>query len=166
MRGTPRFDAGFCVLMPWWIWLLPLIVIALVLYRLARRPPVPHRHVSLVGLEAHVGRLLASDRPGAVLVLERESGTGVLQLVSTGDRSVELRVPDVAWSAAGIAGAGESLRAAGYCPAWDSGSRCREVRRMLCAAVDASDVVRAVQITAAALGWQPDTCFTVRLERG
>jgi hypothetical protein len=153
--------------MPWWIWLLPLLAVLLALYRLVHRPPTYHRHVGLDALESHVRYLIESRIRGAVLVLEREGGTGVFELLRAPERSATLRVPDITWATEGIADAEQSLRAAGFGPTWNSSSRCGQVRRSLHVATDGvNSAVRAVQITAAALGWQPDTRFTVHLERG
>jgi hypothetical protein len=114
-----------------------------------------------------VRQLFESGNHGTVLVLEREGGTGVFELVRAPEGSATLRVPDITWASEGIAGAEQSLRAAGFRPTWDGGSRCGQVRRSLHVVTDdVSNAVRAVQITAAALGWQPDTRFTVHLERG
>jgi hypothetical protein len=153
--------------MPWWIWLIPICAIALLLHRMARRPPTLHRQVGLDRLEPHVQRLTESRGTGPVLVLERESGTGVLELTVTAEPSIQLRVPDVSWSAGRIDDAERRLSAAGFLPSWEGGSRCREVRRSLRVATrGVDDAVRAVGVTVAALGWPADTPFTVHLERG
>lgn len=153
--------------MPWWIWLFAFIVVALVLHRRIRRVPAFHRSVELGAIEPHVRRLTASGRQGAVLVLERVDGSGTLQLEAAGGSAVELVVPDVPWSAAGLASAEASLAASGFRTAWDGGSSCGDVRRSLrVSAGDVRDAVRSVRIAAAALGWRLDVRFTVHLERG
>jgi hypothetical protein len=155
------------MLMSWWIWLLPLLAVFLVLRRLVHRPPPYHHHVGPDTLASHLRYLLKSGNRGTVLVLEREGGTGVFELVTSPEEFLTLRVPDIAWASEGIVGAEQSLRAAGFHPTWDGSSRCGQVRRSLRVVTDSvSSAARAVQITAAALGWPPDARFTAHIERG
>lgn len=160
--------------MPWWSWLLPLLVVALVIYRLARATPSCVRHVGLDAVEEHLRHLLNSDGRTPVLILEREGTAGVLQVTAAGrgtNRTLELELPQVDWSAAHFDDVETALRTSGFAPRQDGGSKCGEVRRFLSVSVSgtATDLpgqgARLIALVGRALDWPADVLFTVHVER-
>ena len=87
--------------MPWLFGAAALLVAGIVLWRFGRRP-VFHRGVTFASLARHVDSFLLQMAPGGVLIAERESGPGFLQLAmisaSLEWQAVEFGLPELAWS--------------------------------------------------------------------
>jgi hypothetical protein len=149
-------------------------VIALVIYRRAQAAPTYARHIGLDAVDECVRHLLRSAGRAPVLILEREGAAGILQITAAGrgpDRTLELGVPEVDWSGAYFDDLDATLRASGFAPQSDGGSKCSEVRRYLRVPVSgtttelAAEGARLVAVTARVLQWPADVQFTAHVER-
>ena len=160
--------------MPWWIWSLPLLLVALVVYRLARAAPAYSHHVGLDDVDELLRSLLRPRARTPVLVLERDREPGVLQITATGPRehrTLELEVPLVDWSSPHFDDLEIALRASGHEPRRDGGSKCGEVRHTLSVSLSgatsdlARNGARLITLTARALGWPENVRITAHIER-
>jgi hypothetical protein len=170
---TPSRRTGRTVL-PWWFWILPLLLVLFAVYRIATTP-ASERQVPADAIGNVVLGLLGAPTGTTLVVLRMVGAGGFLQfriLPATGsNRSVELGLPEVAWSRATFDAVGSALRAAGCELRIDQGSGCAEVRRYLRASTTGpSDELRTrlpgmASAALGALGWDGDAHLLVRFER-
>jgi hypothetical protein len=159
-------------MMPWWVWLIPLLGIAVLLW-LYFAQSIHRRRVSFGRLRPVLCDFISEGRPESVMVLEREDEPGLLQLrlhaeADTG-WSTECGIPNVDWSAEHFDHVAEAVIAAGFSLRTEGGG-CGKVRSFLRASTgDLSQRPcdrswEMVGIVAHELGWDAATPLTVRLE--
>ena len=160
--------------MYWWLWLIPIAGTLVFLWFLRKGPP-HWRHVETSRLQTLVSQFVRKPVTGSVMVLEREQTAGVLQLtLRTNDRGghdLEFGIPDVDWSSESFDMLYASFRDAGYDVSLEQSGRCARVRRFLrastsCGAPSLADAgMHCIEVAAGALGWGPETTYTVHCER-
>jgi hypothetical protein len=161
--------------MPWWLWLIPAVVILLYLWTL-RVQPKRHLHVPFSGLHRHVEALIGRYRSGAVMLVEKEKSAGLVQIKLVRKRdattAVEIGIPEVEWSARALDVAEAQLSRIGFATELHVGGGCKSVRRFLRATVSGNKhqltaaVMTGLGIVAAALEWEDDEPVTVHTEDG
>jgi hypothetical protein len=160
--------------LPWWFWIFPLLLVLFAVYRVAATR-ASERSVSPDAIGEVVLALLGIPTGTTLVILRTANAGGFLQVrtmpPSGSDRSVELGLPEVAWSGARFDAVSTALRAAGCEVRVDRGSGCAEVRGYLRATVTGpSDRLRErlpgmVSTAIGALGWDADAQLRVRFER-
>jgi hypothetical protein len=157
---------------PLWFLVVPVVVVPVALLWLRGAQPYAHRHVPLSGFPRLLDAFLGKLDTGGVLIADRESGEGFLQLAignwNAQWHEVEFGLPDVGWSTHYFEATVSALANAGFTPAVEPGSgqvsRFLRVRITGPAPLLRERLSQLLVVAATALSWSPGDLFTVRLK--
>lgn len=160
-------------MIPWWMWVVPAAGLMAVLMLRVLKPAV-QRGMTLTSVKPRLESFVLGSGHQSMLVLEREGGTGVLQLQLSSEagrtRVVELGLPYIDWSSEKFDRVAEALREAGYSLQVENVGSCNAVRRFLRVTATGparrlvADGWKMLLIAQDSLGWRDDTTFTVHIE--